>query len=271
MTFATDQMSVQDSAPVELYEFATPSVTYYRTSFQEDYDNSGHVYTATPMLRTEVPVASPGESRDIYVELPVSDAVVQNHIVGIPPVIASAINVTIYRLQQLSGARVIWWQGPVRGVNFMNRMRVAKFRIPDGLEDAMRTELPRPRAQRLCNHALYDTMCQILEADHDHTTTVVSVDGTEVVVNSVDTAETYEGGQLIFNSERRGIVTQDGTTLRLDAPFRGLATSSSITLLAGCKHNVTYCFERFNNVINYGGAPGLPDKNPHIVRRSWED
>lgn len=272
MSFDSDQISVSDSAIVELYEFLTPQTTYYRTTYHDDYLLSGHTYIAIPGMRAAIPIESPGNARAVSVELPVSDKVVFDNIVGVPPVPRTSILVTVIRLQLLSGASQIWWQGPVRGVSMTKNGRAARFLVPDGVEDALRSELPRVRAQRKCNHALYDTMCTVVEATYTHATTVSSLSGNDVTVATLAdaTLNYYKDGYLIFNGERRSIVAQSGAgnkTLTLDAQHRGILGGSSVSVVAGCDHNVTTCASaKFNNAINFGGHPGLPKSNPHVVR-----
>lgn len=264
MAWIDDQKSVSSSAPVELYEFVTPQTTYRRTTYQSDWTYLGNLYSRVVGERGEAIVAMPGEGHDVDVQIPVDDPIVRQNVTGVPPVMRTSMVVTIRRLQQVSNAAVVIWSGPVRGVTVKERGRVASFRVPDGLEDALRADCPRPRAQRHCNHALYDSMCKILEADHDHATTVVDIDGSVIFVASFDAAELYVGGQVEFAAERRTIVKQDGVEFTLDAPFRDIEITDAITLYAGCENTVTYCKERFDNVDNFGGVPGLPLKNPHV-------
>lgn len=268
MTFDTDQMSVSDSAPVELYQILTPQTTYYRTTFQEDYVDGGFTYTRIPGMRSEIIAEATGKANDLVVELPSSDLIILDNFVGVPPLPRTTMKLTLYRLQQLSGAKVLWWEGPIRGMSMHNNGRVARLHVPDGVDDALRTELPRARCQRKCNNGLYDPNCTKLETDFDHATTVASFSGNTVTVNTTGDpgATYYKDGYMIFNGERRGIVDQSGgtfKTLHLDAAFRGIGINSNVTILAGCDKNVTTCRDKFNNVINFRGLPGLPTKNLH--------
>lgn len=268
MSFDSDQSSVSDSAPVELFEFITPQTTYYRTSFQEDYTFAAQLYTRVLGLRSAIPVEPPGKSHDVSVDVPVYDAIVQNNIVGLPPVARTTIRVKIWRAQQLSAARVLWWDGPVRGVAMVDGGRMARFAVPDGVEDTLRAELPQPRASKKCNHPLYGPMCKMLETDFDHATTVTVVTGNSVTVASLADATTdyYKGGFLIFNGERRSIVAQSGVgnkVLRLDIQHRGIVVTDAVTIVAGCDLLPTTCRDKFANIINFGGHPGLPTINPH--------
>lgn len=264
MAWIDDQLSVSDSAPVELYEFVTPQTTYRRTTFQSNWTYASNLYTRFTSERSEGVVAVPGEGHDMDVSIPYDDPIVRDNVTGIPAVLRSTMVVTIRRHQQVSGETRVIWGGPVRGVTIAEHGRVAKFRVPDGLEDALRSDCPRPRAQRKCNHKLYDSMCQILEVDHDHPTTVVSIDGYVVEVATFDADEQYKNGQLEFNGERRTIVAQDGTLMTIDAPFRGIAAASAVVLYAGCENTAEYCSSQFANIQRFGGMPGLPTKNPHL-------
>ena len=264
MAFVDDQTSVSDSAPVELFRFTTPQTTYFRTTFQEDFEFDGDLYLRITGMRTPNQVDAPGSASDLEVTIPVDDPIIQANVVGQPPVMRVTMLVELLRYQQVSAEAELWWSGPVRGVGVANRGRAATLRVPDGMADALRADVPRPRAQRGCNHGLYDSMCKILESDHDHPTTVDAVSGLTVTVDSFDPVESYNAGQMIFNGERREIVKQDGANMTLDAPFRGLVSSSPVTLLAGCDHTASRCSSHFVNIRRFGGGPGLPTKNPHV-------
>lgn len=58
------------------------------------------------------------------------------------------------------------------------------------------------------------------------------------------------------------IVGHAGANLTLMAPLPGLAAGMSAKLYAGCDRSLSVCGSRFDNVVNFGGFPWIPLKNP---------
>ena len=64
------------------------------------------------------------------------------------------------------------------------------------------------------------------------------------------------------DGEQRTISQQVGPVLTLTAPFRTIAAADAVTMYVGCRKEVGYCQSRFDNVVNFGGHPGMPKSNP---------
>lgn len=69
--------------------------------------------------------------------------------------------------------------------------------------------------------------------------------------------------------DARLILSQSGDDLQLLLPFPDSILGSTVVILAGCDHTVTTCDSKFNtpsdpqsNVVNFGGFPFVPTKNP---------
>jgi hypothetical protein len=66
------------------------------------------------------------------------------------------------------------------------------------------------------------------------------------------------GGEVL----RRLILDHVGTTvLLMGAPY-GLAVSDTFDAFAGCDRSAPVCHGKFDNILNYGGFPWKPLKNP---------
>jgi hypothetical protein len=58
MTYASQETSVQDGAPAELYEFTLGADVYRYTSHDADVVRGGHTYTAAPIARPDIALTS---------------------------------------------------------------------------------------------------------------------------------------------------------------------------------------------------------------------
>jgi uncharacterized phage protein (TIGR02218 family) len=258
MTYATDTVSIQVSAPVELYEFATPVTTYRYTSFDTDFTYLGNTYTALAgLVRANLATTGFNDGdRDLEVTLPASTAFVQANVFGRLP---RNITLTLRILQQLSGEARMVWQGPVTAIAVEGRM--AKVVVPSKVDDALEAEIPNVRFQPLCNHFLFDDRCMLNAADYDVAANVSTVASTTIVVSTVggNPDQWFQAGELVrtLDGERRLIVSQVGTTLRINYPFRELVPGNALTLFPGCDHTIKTCRVKFSNHRNFGGHPNV--------------
>lgn len=258
MTYATDTVSVQDSAPVELYEIVTPMATYRYTSFDTDFTYAAQNYTSLAgLIRQRITVSSDDRAQELEVSLPASVPFVQANVFGRLP---RNMTLTLRILQRLSAAAEKAWEGKITSVNVQGR--IATLLVPGKVDDALETEIPSVRFQPLCNHFLFDARCGLNANDYDVAASASTISSTTLVVNTVGSNpdQWFRGGEVrrTIDGERRLIVSQVGTTLRLNYPFRELAPGNALTLFPGCAHTIGVCRVKFSNHANFGG-------HPHVV------
>lgn len=267
------ELSVQDSTPIELYTFVTPTTTYRLCSYHKDVSFGGNTFTAVPKSRSVLQVVDLADDQfDASVELPATHALVQHYSNGVPPY---EVACTIQRYQPSSGIALQMWFGYVTALNFRGRM--GSFRIPSGLADALQMDCPSVLAQRLCNHVLYDARCTKLRTDFDVITTIsaISADGRTIttvasVPAAIGTVPYALHGEILHTStgERRTITAQPALnqfTIQCEFPNASLAIGHAVTVFAGCDHTVTQCRDKFANVVNFGGHPDMPSSNVFYV------
>lgn len=273
MAFDDDEKSVSASAPIELYTFVTPTLTYRLTTFHKDIVYAANTYLATPASRSSLSITDVTDDDDaLTIEVPASHALAQHYSNGVPP---REVLVTLVRYQQVSGVGIQLWDGHVSSVAFRDRM--ASFRVPSTIADALATDCPGVLAQRWCNHVLYDARCGIAEASFDLATTIaaISTDGRTITLNAATPGATLNvpwarHGYILHNAsgERRTIADATSTTvllLHVEFPRQSLTVGDAVTIQAGCDHSVTMCRDKFANVINFGGHPNLPESNPFYI------
>jgi len=271
-TFDDDETSPTKSRPIDLYIIQTTSQIFHLTSHIVDVAYGGNTYTATTMSRGSQQVAQDLTGRELIVWLPITHPIVQRYAAfGVPE---QSVLVTQLRFQERSGIAVQAWQGFGNAMTIKGHM--AQMRVPSITDDAMKIRLPIVRAQKLCNHLLFDLQCAppgigvpLNKANNAYATTMASQ---TIAVGSVTIALTgwtrfgspvtppdgfFTFGEVHLGGEVRQCLTQVGMTIQVDAPFPGAVAGAAITMFPGCDHTITTCRDKWFNVVNFGGHPEL--------------
>lgn len=291
-TFDEDEASVAQNRPIDLYDIETPTVTYRVTSHPvdvefEDLNHQRATYTAVPMSRGTQEIAQDLTSRELTLYLPIGHPLVQRFAAtGIPE---HAVQITHRRLQAVSGEAHQQWQGFAGGLSIQGR--TASIRVPALTDDAMKIQLPVIAAQKQCNHRLGDRGC----APNPGGTWPVlggkpgsgGPDLAAFTVQTTITAQSLTGGAVtlvvaslngqqnnwaqfgdvvhVASGQRRLILSQFGTAITINAPIVGATVGDPVLVIAGCAHDIDTCVGKFNNRVNYGGAPLMTNKvNPWV-------
>ena len=264
MSFASDETSVQDGRPIELYTFTTPTGSTYVTSAERDTPFAGVTFVAVPMSRGNTQNVQIGNVRSLDITMSVKHALVQSLIGnGIPP---RDCLVTVYKIHasmvgQVSDQLQIW-RGFVAGVTTQGQ--VAVIRVFSQIDDLFQVRLPNAKAQRLCQHMLYDTACGVVIAHPVVTVTNISTNKLDITLSGGLTNGKYKYGALttVLESESRSILNHVGSVVTIDVPFPALANGQSVVPKQGCDHRAITCRDDFANILNFGGHPHFLSANP---------
>jgi len=262
-TFDDDERSTSASQPIDLYQIVTPTATYLLTSSPTDVTfGGGQVYTAITMSRGALQVARDLTGREFAVYLPITHEIVQRYAAsGVPE---HEVMITLFRYQQRSGIAIQQWRGPATTLTIEgSNPHVAVLRVPSIADEALKVRLPMIGAQNLCNHRLGDRQCTVNVDALKIFQIIASIssDGLTLTTAATSGLEAYHlFGDVVHNatSQRRMCVRQDGpAVLQLSAPLVGAVVGDDVTVFPGCAHDVDTCFNKFGNVVNYGGHPSL--------------
>lgn len=277
MSYDTEELSVQDGAPVELYDFSQgPSEWHYTSAELIALTVDGTTYTSAPIERTSIESTPENARNALKLTVPRNFPVAELFRVA-PP--SEVIDLTVRRIHRADAEGspqdlVVAWIGRVLSCEFSGAKATLQC-------EPISVSLAHTGLRRVfqvgCPHVLYGAGCTLSKTDFDHATTVVSIDGNVLEIASSDGAYSYSGGFVEWVNddgvtERRFIETAvvgDGSPARMELtlmqPFAGIAVSDAITIYPGCDHTLTTCNETFNNALNYGGFPFFPGKNPFEV------
>lgn len=164
---------------------------------------------------------------------------------------------------QTSAGTEVGWKG--RYLNQQVERNQLKITI-----ESLFTSLKRPglraRYQKTCRHALYYTNCGVDQSLFAVSGTLTAINGSVITVTEAASQPDgyYTGGMVeeLTNNSLRWIVNHVGSNLTLVRPFEALSAPGSVTIYPGCDHTRNTCYNKFNNVLNYGGFPWIPYINP---------
>lgn len=268
MTFDSLERSDESSRPVEVFRF-TVGATFYRYTSAEDVQTLG-VETFTPKAIKRGKAADGPEARDhdFAVTLPTSDAVAQIF-AGIPS--SDRVRLTVLRFQRgdtPTPSTVTVFDGYVQTARYSEGGSVCTLTARTMLA-ALGRQIPARMQHASCNHVLYDPLtCRV--DDTDAAFRAASVDVVSLVGNvlTVDGLGGYAAGWFVggyvegaASGTKRLIIADDGAgNLTLLIPFA--SAPSVVSVFAGCDHSAATCASKFDNVINFGGYPFIPTRNP---------
>lgn len=263
MTYDTRERSVQDAAPIELYEFTRGAIVQRYTSADADFTLLSTTYIAATMQRSQIETSAERARNTITItgarDFPIAD------LFRIAPP-ADVVMLTIKRVHRGDTDPAVIWMGRV--VNCEWAGSVSRLTCEPVITSLRRNGLRR-KYQRQCPLPLYSQgpgMCNVVRATHSTTTTVTAAAGLVLTVATL-ASKPYPGGFVEWQTpagpvERRFITGRAGLDLTLSQAFVGITPGATVTVSPGCDHTQGTCIATYANGANYGGFPFIPLKNP---------
>ncbi len=122
------------------------------------------------------------------------------------------------------------------------------------------------RIQKTCNNILFDKHCSLVKASWEDIATVSAVDKNSIESSDFATkpdAYYYLGEAVLVKggiTERRMITAHMGDTIQVQYNFGNLEAGDQITVTPGCDKKAETCLNTFSNIINFSGAPYMPEE-----------
>ena len=258
MSYVDKERSTYGGQPLELYKFTMDTSLWQFTSADTDVFFGPDEYNPTYIARGKF--TNGGDSKKATIDISVN----ANNPVALlfrSGGFSAPVMITIYRHHWGDDEYPVFWKGRVISCEWDGS--IARLRC-----ETMTTMFQRAGLRRLyqvgCPHALYSPNCGVVFASYAISGTVLSVVGNMVnIAAAAGYPEGYfTGGMLKFGIETRFIVAHSGQTVTLVDALGTLNVSSPVTIWPGCAHDIATCISKFNNVLNYGGLPYLPARNP---------
>jgi uncharacterized phage protein (TIGR02218 family) len=285
MSFQTQEESVEDGAPIELYKIEGASNFYY-TSGSVEFTYDGATYTPVAMSRSGPTVSVKPSSGGLSLKFPFDDPFVTRYLAGVPPV---PDRITVYQthLSDSTGEVKPFWSGPVSGVKFSGEEATVTV---GGVAARTQVQIPTNTFSWACNHVLYGPRCGVSEPDYRFSVLITAISDDRTTLSIIDSELAFDSlvvaDSMYFNGGR---LTPSGSgkqrmMLNFQRPSAGIysvklmvplddtvSVDDTVTISAGCNRSAQVCNYRFNNSERYGGFPFIPTLNPFATDVKRED
>ena len=235
------------------------------TSFNKEITNSAGTFERATVKRSAIEGGTQEDNNvSMTIELPFDHPMVVEYAYNESP---PSLYMTMERAHPDDlNDTLLQWQGQV--MSWSVDGTVAKLQIPSLFAYIFNGPLPPVKYQAPCNHVLYGTFCQVDDTAFKQEVTVTAIDHNIITLSANTFEDGWCNGDMIFESggERRMIINNIGLVFTLSTQFAGLEIGDTVTIRAGCNHQFTQCKDKFNNGINFGGCPLVPDLNPYKGR-----
>lgn len=262
MSFEDYEESVESGQPVELYVFTVGTTTYRYTSAEDTINYGGNLYVSRQIARNS-PELSVEEGRArLEITMPTDDPVCSRYIGTVSPLSMSVTLTQFHRSDFLDGR--ILWSGRVIQASYGRNGAVCTLTAVAS-ESALSRPIPPYTYQSLCNHRLYDSLCTVAAASYKYTGTASGVTGRYVTVSGIHAAHGDNwavGGKIVLGNDERLIVGQTVDELELQSVMQSSPAGQTVDVYAGCDHTHETCLSKFSNLLNFGGFPHVPGRNP---------
>jgi len=129
----------------------------------------------------------------------------------------------------------------------------------------------RAKYQKTCRHVLYGSGCNLDIADWQIDGTITSYSRLTLTIPQAATRPDnyFQGGIVTIGQNNGFVVSHLGDKVTLNSPMQGVADNVAVKLAPGCDLGITTCRTKFNNLINHGGFPFIPNKSPFGGASVW--
>jgi hypothetical protein len=280
MAFADFVARVFGKTAVWVYRIEVPGETFHLTGWVYDGQElgwtagadrpntdypAGVVFDFAGINRGEIIETTAASRSEIWISLPTSHpAMVAARAWDEPEQIGVTIWVTY--LQDPDEEYVLRFAGRVTSIE---PGKVLSRLICDDAKSEMDRASAAQVASVNCRHTHYfteadGTGCTLDLADWQQAATVTAVTGKALTIAlaAMQPDGTYRLGILEIDGVEFLIASHVGTTVTLDRVVPGLATAVAggpvdVLIAPGCDLTATTCRDRFDNVLNFGGLPGM--------------
>lgn len=266
MTYEAQETSAQDGAPVELYVFRRGATVIGRyTSADVDYSLDGDTYASTALERGPIEATGETARTNLDIDVPRDNPIALLFRVTPPSQVIALVVMRVHRTDGAQETAVIW---AGRLLNVENAGVRATLHCEPIESSLARPGLRRPYSLG-CPLLLFtqgDGLCNAVRATHASVTTVTAISGITLGVASLAT-KPWRGGFVEWDSgggmlERRYINAVAGASLTLLQAFQGIEIGDAVTVVPACDGTRATCDGVYGNILNYGGYPFIPTKNP---------
>lgn len=271
MTFEALEESRYEAVPVDLYKFIYgpgPTDFLAYTNAEQAITVLGVQYQPIPIQREAIKSSGTLDKASMTISTPIN-AGIADFFLYYPPSQVISLIIRQGHPDDLDGEFPVCWSGRVLGGSREN----STFAMTcEPVATSLKRTAMRRHYQYGCPHVLYGDGCNANKAAATITTTAITVSGNVLTVAGGWAADPlkpkYIGGLVTWvqagRAEVRTILRVNGPLNRLTCSGRlsGLVNGESVSVTLGCNRQMTDCKDLHDNLLNFGGHPWIPKKNP---------
>ena len=279
MTYDAVEASSAQGRPYYLYQCIEGDAVWRFTSRASDWISAASeggdlVWEAAAISHGDVVQSSEIERGRLEITLPLSHAFAARFLA---PLGNAPMTLTIFRgHEQVLGETVAHWKGRVVGAEVEGARLILSA---ESIFSTLRRAGVRAKYQSLCRHALYGRGCGLDITQHLAFLTVAAISGGTVTVPGAAAQPDgwFRGGVLRFGVQLGFITGHVGSLLTLSRPMPELTSALAnpafdtvtggplpvtVDIAPGCDLRAETCTAKFGNLLNFGGFPAIPGRNP---------
>jgi hypothetical protein len=268
------QLTRSRREPIHLYEIVWGSGggnTYRYTDGEVSVTHNGFQWEPTQIRHTEINSSGTLDKSSVEIEVSRLNPLVEVFRTWPPNRIVSLTIIQGER-RDTDAEFLTLWKGRILNFN-LEGLKATLTGEPVG------TSTRRPGLRRNfqygCPHVLYGPHCRASRAGRSVMIQPLGVNGAVVEVatgwNGAFATDKYVHGLAEWTNNQGDFVSRSilrveagggGHMITLAGLATGLEVTHNLTLLVGCNHQMSDCTDLHQNVVNYGGCPWIPLKNP---------
>jgi hypothetical protein len=267
MTYATQEVSEQDGAPVLLYWFQQGATAWYYYAGPGPYLYGGNWYQSESINNQGISSTGEINKNPITITLPITNPMAAGMLLYAADQVTS---VTVFRTHVGASTGLMQFKGRV--LSSPASVATVTLNCENAFASMRRQGLTKVY-QRTCNLQLYGAGCNVPKAGYGYSATVTNVTGNVVTVAAVPAAPaSYVGGtilaadgtlgQIIGQSSSKLVLTLSRQVTSLNQSFLANPGGFTATLYRGCDKSTDTCRDVFHNLGNFRGWKGINGVNP---------
>ena len=265
MAFEQQEISTDAGEPIYLYSFTDGRRSWRYTSADQDIIISSDTYSSVPISHSNLVRSSTVEGEQLTITTSREIDFLNNYS-SLPVGTKIRYSISEFHLSDLTRQVINFDSGTVRDVNRTETSEVNI--ICDNYIALLDRNLLRRFYSRTCTHALYGAGCNVDRNAFTVFDRVQVILGNVVTINALGANfedNYFTGGYIesLTSEYRRAFISSHiGDDLTVFPDPQGFGIGSNISISAGCDRTTLTCQNKFNNLLNYGGFPVIPEANP---------
>jgi len=268
MSFNSFETSISDGMPFELYEFTYGLTVYRFCTIPERVTIGTAIYDPLPISRGGIQLTEQNNKAQVSIYAP-ADFIVANLFKTSVP--SQAIFITIKKKHYNEPEVIVEWTGRVMTAKWAD---AGVEMVCESTYSALSQNVNKRHYSFSCPHVLYGEECRANPSLHKLVTTV-TVSGLTLTSENFGMKPNgfYTGGTVTYQDDNyllhtRFIFSHTGNNIVLTQQLPYLPANAQVTVYPGCDHTLETCKDKFDNVVNFGGFPWIPGKNPFTTASS---